>query len=237
MRTLLLGSFLLFATPCFAGTALPDAPHVVASGEGKVTVAPDLATVSLQAKYHNANAATAKQSVDRSIAALLKIAPDFGLDEKDVIASDLSLSEDVDYDNNGRRISSGFVANREITIKLHQLDRLGALLDAAVAAGVNDVENVSFESSRKEALRLEARAKAVADAREKASGLATAFGTSLGPVYSINSVTSTLADGYGGATTLDKIEVTGSRINTGRYLQPTVDYTERVSAVFELKRP
>ena len=83
---------------------------------------------------------------------------------------------------------------------------------------------------------MEARSKAVADAREKAGGLATAFGTTLGPVYSINSVNSSVADGYGSANTLDRIEVTGSRINK-RYLQPTVDYTERVSAVFELKRP
>ena len=73
------------------------------------------------------------------------------------------------------------------------------------------------------------------DAREKASGLATAFGGALGPVYSINSVRSGSDDGYGG-TTLDRVEVTGSRIQRSSYLQPTVEYMERVSAVFELKR-
>jgi hypothetical protein len=233
---ILIGALLLVATPCLAGTPLPDAPHVVAGGEGRVTVAPDLATVSLHAKYRNANPALAKQAVDRGIAALLRIAPDFGLDEKDITAGDLSLSEDVRYDDNDRRVSNGFVADREVSLKLHQLDRLGDLLDAVVAAGVNEVDDVSFESSRKDALRMEARSKAVADAREKAGGLATAFGATLGPVYSINSVNSSVADGYGSANALDRIEVTGSRINK-HYLQPTVDYTERVSAVFELKRP
>ena len=235
MRTLLI-STLLLATPCFAGTPLPDAPHVVASGEGKATVAPDLATISLQATYSNADPAVAKQKVDRAVENLLEIAPSFGVAPEDITASDLSLAEDIDYDDDRRRVSNGFNANRELVVTLHQLDRLGAFLDAAVAAGVNEIENVAFESSRKDALRLEARAKAVADAREKAAGLAQSFGSTIGPVYSINSVNSTLADGYGG-TTLDRVTVTGSRINRGRYLQPTVDYTERVSAVFELKRP
>ncbi|MFC5576917.1 SIMPL domain-containing protein [Lysobacter niabensis] len=234
MRALLLIGLLL-SVPCWAGTALPDAPHVVTSGEGKVTAKPDLARVTISAQYRNANGATAKQSVDRSIEAFLKIAPGFGLTPDDITASDVSVSEDIDYDSRDRRVSNGFVANREVKFKLRDLERLGALLDAALAAGLTEIDNVSFESSHEDQLRLEARGKAIADAREKASGLATAFGGSLGPVYSINSVRSGVGDGYG-ATTLDRIEVTGSRIQRSAYLQPTVEYTENVSAVFELKR-
>ena len=39
-----------------------------------------------------------------------------------------------------------------------------------------------------------------------------------------------------GATNLDRIQVTGSRIDSGRYLQPKIDFTERASAVFEIAR-
>lgn len=236
MRALLLIGLLLASTPCWAGTPLPDAPHVVTQGEGKVTAKPDLAHVTISAHYRNANGATAKQSVDRSIEAFLDRAPDFGLAPEDIRASDVSVSEDTDYDDRGRRTSNGFVATREVRLDLRDLNRLGALLDAALAAGMTEIETISFESSRKEQLRLEARNKAIADAREKASGLSTAFGGSLGPVYSINSVRSGIADGYGEATTLDRIQVTGTRIQRSAYLQPTVEYTENVSAVFELKR-
>lgn len=233
MRCLLLAA-LLFAVPCLAGTPLPDTAHVVANGEGKVTVAPDLARISISARYRTADAGIAKQSVDRSVEALLKLVPAFGLTPEDVTASDISLSEDIDYDNRDRRVSNGFEASRQVTLRFRQLQRLGEFLDAAIAAGMNRIDNVAFESSRADALRLEARAKAVADAREKAAGLSQAFGGALGPVYSINSVNSGLGDGYGG--TLDRIEVTGSRVQRSRYLQPTVDYSERVSAVFELRR-
>lgn len=234
MRALLLTG-LLMAAPCLAGTALPDAPHVVTNGEGKATAKPDLARVTLSAQYRNANAATAKQSVDRGVEGFLKLAPEFGLTPEDITASDVSVSEDIQYDDHDRRTSNGFVANRDVKVKLRDLEKLSALLDAALAAGLTEIENVAFESTREPELRREARDKAIADAREKASGLATAFGSALGPVYGINSVRSGVDDGYG-ATTLDRVEVTGSRIQRSAYLQPTVEYAERVSAVFELKR-
>jgi uncharacterized protein YggE len=75
----------------------------------------------------------------------------------------------------------------------------------------------------------------VAEAKAKAADMAKAFGAGIGPVYSIDSVGSRLASGYG-ATTLDSIVVTGSRAAGGRYLQPTVEYAASVSAVFELLR-
>lgn len=233
MRLTLL-ALLFAAAPVFAGTPLPDAPHVTATGEGKVTVAPDMARISLTARYRNAAPAAAKRAVDRSIEAFLDLAPGFGLEPAHVTAGDLSVSEDIDTDDDGRKVSSGFVATRDITVELRDLARLGEFLDSVLAAGVNEVDDIVFQSSRADALRVEARAKAVADAREKAGGLAQAFGATLGPVYSINSLNSSFAGRYG--EELDRVTVTGSRMPRSRYVQPTVDYSERVATVFELKR-
>jgi uncharacterized protein YggE len=218
-----------------AGTPLPDAPHVVVQGEGLVSVAPDSATVTTVARHRSADPAEAKRMVDRAVDALLKVAPRFDVAPDDMTASDLALREDIDHDDNGRPVSRGHVASRQVKVRLDDLERLGAWLDAALAAGFNDVDDVTFKSSNEVRLREDARARAVADAREKATGLAVAFGGGLGPVYSINSLNSMYSDGYG-ATTLDRIQVTGSRIDSGRYLQPTIDFTERVSAVFEITR-
>jgi uncharacterized protein YggE len=224
----------LLSTHCFAGTPYPDAPHVVANGEGKVSVAPDMATISLRVDHHDPVAGIAKQSVDRGVNALLKLASDDAVAAADVTASDLSVWEDTDNDDHGRRVSDGFQASRSVVVKLHDLGRLDAFLDAALAAGATRIDEVDFASSRADELRRQARAKAAADARTKASDLATGFDAVLGPVYSIDSVDSNRSQGYG--RTLDRIEVTGSRGGTGRYLQPTVDYTERVSVVFALRQ-
>lgn len=236
MRTWMIAALLpLLSASAFAGTPLPDAPHVMVQGEGRVSTAPDSATVSMVARHRAPDAGGAKRVVDRAVDALLKIAPEFELGPDDITASDLALREDVEYDDNDRRLPAAYVASREVQVRLADLDRLGAWMDAALAAGFTDVSDVSFTSSKEAQLREDARARAVADAREKASGLATAFGGRLGPVYSINSLNSMRADGYG-ANTLDRIQVTGSRLDSGRYLQPKIDFTERVSAVFEISR-
>lgn len=206
----------------------------MATGEGKASAAPDRARIALTARYRDAAPAVAKRAVDQGIEGLLAIAPRFGLAPAQVTASDLSVSEDTEVDDRGRRTSRGFMASRTATVELHEIVRLGEFLDAALAAGMNEVDDIRFESSRADALRAKARALAVADAREKAGGLAEAFGSRLGQVYSINSLNSGYRDGYGAS--LDRVTVTGSRVNTGRYIQPTVDYSERVSAVFELQR-
>lgn len=198
-------------------------------------MAPDAAIVTMVARHRGPNPGEAKRVVDRAVDALLKAAPGFDVDPDDITASDLALREDNDYDDNDRPLPPAHVASREVKVRLDDLDTLGAYMDAALAAGFTEISNVTFKSSKEASLREEARARAVADAREKATGLVTAFGGNLGPVYSINSVNSVQAHGYGN-TTLDRIQVTGTRIDSGRYLQPTIDFTERVSAVFEISR-
>lgn len=78
-------------------------------------VAPDEATIEITAEMHNPNATLAKQAVDRSINSLLKVAPTYGLTPDDISASDLSLSEDTDNNDDGRRVSNGFEASRQVT--------------------------------------------------------------------------------------------------------------------------
>ncbi|MGY1424452.1 SIMPL domain-containing protein [Lysobacter sp. A289] len=237
MRQWMLAAVLLSLAPAaaIAGTPLPDAPHVVVQGEGEVSVAPDAAIISMVARHRASNPGEAKRVVDRAVDALLKAAPGFDVHSDDITTSDLALREDIDYDDNDRPLPPAHVASREVKVRLDDLDTLGAYMDAALAAGFTDIADVTFKSSKEASLREEARAHAVADAREKATGLANAFGGNLGPVYSINSVNSVQAHGYGN-TTLDRIQVTGTRMDSGRYLQPTIDFTERVSAVFEISR-
>lgn len=225
----------LASTAAIAGTPLPGGPHVVVQGEGEISITPDAAIVTMVARHRAASPGEAKRVVDSAVDALLKAAPAFDVAPDDITASDLALREDIEYDDSDRPLPPAHIASREVKVRLDNLDTLGAYMDAALAAGFTDISDVTFKSSKEASLREEARARAVAEAKEKAGGLAIAFGSKLGAVYSINSVNSMQAHGYGN-TTLDSIQVSGSRMDSGRYLQPTIDFTERVSAVFELAR-
>lgn len=235
MRLLLLPLLLLACVAAVAGTPLPDAPHVVASGRGEVSTKPDRVRVQFDFEQRAPQPLPAKQAVDAAVDRLLESLAAFGVADADITASSLDASEDVDYGDQGRRNSNGFVASRSVSVLLKDVDRLNAFLDNGLAAGARGIGRLAFESSREDALRAQARQQAVADARAKAAEMAAAFGTRLGPVYSIGSLNSRHDDGYGAAT-LDRVEVTGSHVRPGRYLQPEIDYAETVNAVFELQR-
>lgn len=232
---LVVAVLLLTCMEAYAGTPLPNGPHVVVKGEAKVSAEPDSVRIRFDFEQHAPLPLPAKHAVDEAVNRLLAKTAAYGIDEADVTASDLDTSEDVTHTDDGKRVSNGFVADRSVTVLLKHVDRLDALLDDALAAGARSIGEVFFQSTEAAALRERARREAIDEAKAKAANMAGAFDASLGPVYSIDSIHSQFAGGYG-ATELDRVEVTGTRGSSGRYLRPTVEYSETVNAVFELKR-
>lgn len=233
MRQVVLAMLVILAPPAFAGTPLPDAPHIVVSGEGKVTARPDSARLSFEFESRAAQPLPAKKAVDQGVNRLLEALSRFGVAGEDIEAGSLRASEDVDYTDSGRRVSNGYEASRTVTVLLKQIDRLNDLIDTGLASGATSFNNLQFESTHAGQLRSEAKRKAIQDARTQAGETAEALGAGLGPIYSVDNVGAQNSFGYN-AETLDKVTVTGSA--SGRYVQPTVEYRASVRAVFELKR-
>lgn len=223
------------AGSAWAGTALPEGPHIVVSGEGKVSAKPDQVRLKFDFESRHAQALPAKQNVDSAVNKVLALLPGYGVEAADVTASELRVSEDVDYNYSGRRVSNGHEASRSVTLVLKDIGRLNELIDAGLAAGASGFGSVDFESSQAESLREQARAMAADDARSKASASVRNFGATLGPIYSIGSVNSRSPDTFGG--TLDAVVVTGSkRRSEGVFLKPSVEFVENVQVVFDVKR-
>lgn len=224
----------LLAATAHAGTPLPDGPHIVVTGTGKASAKPDSVRVKIDFARRASTAAPARQGVDTAVDRYLAALPALGVDEDQVQASKLSVDEDTDTSSSGRRVSNGFVAERDVTAVLSRIDQLNALLDAALAAG-GTINDVTFKSSHVQALEQQARQAAAADARSRASETAAAFGARAGAVYSIDSINDSRYDGYG-PNALDKVMVTGSRVRAPVYLQPTIETSASVRVVFELQR-
>ncbi len=139
---------------------------------------PDQAEVSAGVE---SRAATAQAALDANAAAMRKvIAAVRAAGGKDVTTQTVSLSSAVDPE--GREMAgSGFVATNAVSAKIDLADA-GKLIDAAVAAGANTVWGPNLTYSDPAKLYREALAKSVADARERATVLATAAGRQLGAI-------------------------------------------------------
>ena len=190
MRRIALAAFLLFAAAAVAGVARPEGARAVdpqagtttdtvtVSGAGSVTAVPSRAQLSLGVDSRAANArdAAAANAKDmREVIAAVKAAG-----AKDVQTQSVSLSPQTGA--NGA--VTGFVASNTVTATI-DVARAGAVIDAAVAAGANQVAGPSLSVDDADALYRQALTAAVADARRKAETLAGAGGRTLGPVTTI----------------------------------------------------
>ena len=160
---------------------------VSVTGSGEVKAQPDMAYVTLGVEARRPGLAEARTEVNAAVERVLALTREFKIDPKFVDSTRLQVQPDYRWDEKeSRQVLLGYVVSRQVDVEVHDLDRLGTLLEKAVSAGVNQMGGARLDSSRRKDLEREALTQAVADARLNADALARAAGARLGPVQSLN---------------------------------------------------
>jgi uncharacterized protein len=171
------------------GVAAHDAPlpRVVAvSGEGEVSVKPDRAQLSMAVEKIDPDLKKAETEVNRIVRAYLAEAKTLGAKDEHVSTTGVSINPEYVWPEGAReRRFTGYRVSRQISVRVENLDKLGDFILRATAAGVNQVNPPSLESSKRQQLEREALAKAAEDARDKAKLLADTLKVRLGLAYRI----------------------------------------------------
>jgi hypothetical protein len=181
------------------GTAVAQAPAsgtsqvITVVGQGSARVAPDVAQVSVGADTVADTVDAAVKESNAKMDAILKALKAQGLADKDIQTSNYSIT--VDQSGGVPRpegiASQGkpqYRVSNMVTATIHDLTKVGSVLDAVVAAGENSIWGVSFSVDDSKAALTEARGKAVADAEARAKELAGLAGVELGPIVSMSEV-------------------------------------------------
>lgn len=149
-------------------------------GEGRATLAPDLATVLLGVETTNVALAEAQaDNTSRSTALRARLA-ELGIAARDLQTAGYQVGED-----HGREGPQGYRIANMVRVTVRDLAAVGATIDAAIAAGANRVHHVGFGVSDPVEAQRRAREAAVADARTRAAHYATLAGARLGPALTI----------------------------------------------------
>jgi uncharacterized protein YggE len=151
---------------------------VTAIGHADISTVPDEATISAGVNSRAGNARDAlAQNADlmNKVVAALERAGGTKLQTQQV-----SLYPQTDDHGN----VTGFEAQDTVSAKA-KIASAGALIDAAVAAGANNVDGPTLDVSDREALYRQALRRAVEDARTKAAALGDAGGFTVGSVLSV----------------------------------------------------
>ena len=187
MRILKILALTTALTVPFAWPALAEGPATISvTGEGTVSSAPDLATISLGVTTTADTAAGAMSANSKSLTAVLDRLRAAGIEARDMQTSNLTLNPNwVSYDSGSSSKVDGYTASNMLTVQVRAIDTLGAVLDSSITDGANTLNGVTFSVAEPRPALDAARKKAVADAIARATLLVGAAGAKLGPVVFI----------------------------------------------------
>ena len=183
----ILSPLLLAATLSLAAlTALAETASLTVTGSATVETVPDLATMSLGVTTNGATAGAAMSANSGAVASVIARLKSAGVADRDIQTSNLSLNPNWVTNATGTASEiQGYVATNMLTIRIRALATTGAVLDAAISDGANSLNGLVFGLQNPRPAEDEARRQAVADALARATLLAGAGGTKLGPILSI----------------------------------------------------
>jgi len=160
---------------------------VTVNGNGVVTAAPDIARLQLAIVERSASVASAQAAAAKVTNDTLALLDKLGIDRKQINTTGASVQPDYRWNEIKRQQElAGYIAQRDIEVELRDLDKLGALIEGAVKAGVNQMQPPVLDSTERRDAYRSALALAAKDAYANASTLATALNAKLGRIVTIN---------------------------------------------------
>jgi uncharacterized protein YggE len=161
-------------------------------GEGEATVVPDIARITFTVQETAATVAAAQTAATNRTNQALEAMKAQGVEEKDLKTLGYNVYPQYDYGErcmngvctSGTPTITGYQVSQTVEVKVRNTDGVGAVLESLGSLGVQNISGPEFTLDDSDAATDEARAAAIADAREKAKILAKNLGVRLGKVVS-----------------------------------------------------
>ena len=169
---------------------------ITVSGQGEVTVIPDIATITLTVREVAKTGPEAQKLVETKITQALKDVSALGVDKKDT--KTLSYNINPKYEQQGpvicttygcpptKTIVVGYEVAESMQIKVRNLDQAGMVVGIIGKANITEVSGPEFTFEDMDKAKADAKALAITQALEKAKVTAQALHSSLGNIISFN---------------------------------------------------
>lgn len=186
MKKALLILSILFISMSY-GQEVKQVPQINVSGEGKVKVIPDQATIMVTVETKGNNAKDVKKQNDEKIDAVLKFIKKMNVAPTDYKTQRVSLNPQYDYEKK----KHSYNATQTIEILLRDLSKYDELMEGLVDQGINRIDAVTFQSSKLAQYQSEARKLAMKEAKMKAEDYVSVLGQKVGRAITISDNTQT----------------------------------------------
>lgn len=153
------------------------------TSSGEVPATPDLLTLRLGIEAQQATVAEAQAEAAEAMNSVMNALTESGIAENDIQTQRYSISQRTRWDpDEEKQVIIGYQVTNMVTVKIRDIDGAGSVIDAVVEAGgdLTRIDSLYFSVEDPSTYQEEARAKAMADAKDKAEQLADLAGVSLG---------------------------------------------------------
>ncbi len=164
-----------------------DQHTINVTGRGEVFITPDVANISFSVETMAKTAANAvKENADKTSNVLKALKAQIGKNDK-LSTTGYNLSPVYEYNNQTKKSEfNGYRATNTIMVKTYDLNKIGNLIDSAAAAGSNNIQGLSFDTTKRDDYRREALVKAVKDAKTTAETVTNAAGVQITKIFQIS---------------------------------------------------
>jgi uncharacterized protein YggE len=168
-----------------ASSTVKPSRTITVSSTATVTAKPDEALMNFGVRSEDADGAAAMAQNAKDMQAVLDALKAAGIADKDIQTLNVGLDQHVE--NRGQPSETRlFVATNSLQVTIRDLGSIGRVIDAAVGAGADSVNDIRFQLSDPNTIRTDALSQAVKGARTKADALAQAAGAKVLGVVTID---------------------------------------------------
>ena len=155
------------------------------TGNAQVILSPDIAYISIGVHTEAPAAKDAVANSNTQTQAVIDAIKGQGVDAKDIQTTNFSVYQQTKTGPNGENQGIYFATDNTVYVTMHDLTKIGSILDASISAGANNIYGITFDVQNKDAATQTGRDQAIADALAQAQQLAKGAGATLGAVQSI----------------------------------------------------
>ena len=161
--------------------------NITVSATGTVDATPDLARIQTGVITEAETAAQALSGNSQAMAKLIDGLKESAIEAKDIQTSSFRVEPRYTNPRDGQAPEiNGYRVVNEVQVVVRDIAKLGAILDALVKLGANQMNGLSFDVSKAETLKDDARKQAIENALRRAKLLAAAAGAEVGDVIAIS---------------------------------------------------
>jgi uncharacterized protein YggE len=234
IRPLAATAFLLCTFFIAVADDKPEPPLITVTGEAEVNVIPDEVVFDVTVQTLNRDLRQAKSLTDEKLKGVMALTRKYGIAVDDVQTDYIKL-EPRYRGNDEARTFLGYSVRKDLVFTLRDVSKAEALLSDILEPGVSRLNSVRFQTSQLRKYRDQARASAIAAAREKALALTATIGQTIGKAHSIEEDVPQRSFASQNVSNYISSEPGDSTSSEGTLALGRIKITARVTVRFELK--